>query len=328
MQLRSGLAFLLAAACSLTNRSRAGGCAGSHYPFLTSKERDIETGLDYFLARYYSSPQARFTSPDEFSGGPDALYSFASSASSNPTFYADLTNPQSLNKYHYALGNPLVYVDPDGHAPCCLRDEDIKTVAEGGKDVGKGLLKTAANTWLGMNNSMAAFNALGAEPVEPYQPTNTTQAVTMVIAERVTFFAGFLTGRANVGGVAIAEAKTTVGVASAVGSTQAARQIGQQGEALSGVVRNTERIPSLTGTAAYRTPDGLNRVARTIDEVKNVGYQARTNQIRDNIAFAQQQGFTFNLHIRSTTRLSGPLQREVVAGTVNLKTFNPTGFKF
>ncbi|MGH9849010.1 MAG: RHS repeat-associated core domain-containing protein, partial [Blastocatellia bacterium] len=30
----------------------------------TSKERDNETGLDYFLARYYSSTQGRFTSPD------------------------------------------------------------------------------------------------------------------------------------------------------------------------------------------------------------------------------------------------------------------------
>jgi RHS repeat-associated protein len=40
----------------------------------TDKERDAETGLDYFLARYYSSTQGRFTSPDEFSGGPDELY--------------------------------------------------------------------------------------------------------------------------------------------------------------------------------------------------------------------------------------------------------------
>lgn len=35
----------------------------------TLKERDNETGLDYFLARYYSSTQGRFTSPDEFKGG-------------------------------------------------------------------------------------------------------------------------------------------------------------------------------------------------------------------------------------------------------------------
>ena len=32
----------------------------------TSKERDIETELDYFEARYYSSMQGRFTGVDPF----------------------------------------------------------------------------------------------------------------------------------------------------------------------------------------------------------------------------------------------------------------------
>ncbi|HET8670258.1 MAG TPA: RHS repeat-associated core domain-containing protein, partial [Candidatus Saccharimonadales bacterium] len=86
----------------------------------TSKERDVETGLDYFLARYYSSLQGRFTSPDEFTGGPDELYNFADDASDNPTFYAELANPQSLNKYQYTYNNPINLTDPDGHCPPCL----------------------------------------------------------------------------------------------------------------------------------------------------------------------------------------------------------------
>ncbi|MEO8049389.1 MAG: RHS repeat-associated core domain-containing protein [Acidobacteriota bacterium] len=65
----------------------------------TSKERDAETGLDFFGARYMSSAQGRFTTV-----GPV----FAT---------ASLFNPQSWNGYAYTLNNPLKYVDTDGHMP-------------------------------------------------------------------------------------------------------------------------------------------------------------------------------------------------------------------
>jgi RHS repeat-associated protein len=61
----------------------------------TGQLRDDETGLDYFIARYYSSRQGRFTSPDSFGGR--------------------IVNPQSLNLYAYVLNNPLRLVDPTGH---------------------------------------------------------------------------------------------------------------------------------------------------------------------------------------------------------------------
>ncbi len=66
---------------------------------LSSKERDAETGLDFFGARYMSSAQGRFTTVD-------------------PVFAtASLFNPQSWNGYAYTLNNPLKYVDDDGHFP-------------------------------------------------------------------------------------------------------------------------------------------------------------------------------------------------------------------
>jgi hypothetical protein len=47
------------------------------------------------------------------------LYTFADAAADNPTFYADLTNPQSLNKYQYTYNDPLNMTDGDGHCPVC-----------------------------------------------------------------------------------------------------------------------------------------------------------------------------------------------------------------
>ena len=83
----------------------------------SGKERDAESGLDYFLARYYSAAQGRFTSPDEFKGGPDDALTGGDISQPGPLPYADISNPQSLNKYAYTYNNPLRYTDPDGHSP-------------------------------------------------------------------------------------------------------------------------------------------------------------------------------------------------------------------
>jgi len=84
-------------------------CTGSTiYPtehHFTGKERDTESGNDYFGARYYSSAMGRFMSPD-FNGPSDDL---------DPVPYANLENPQTLNLYAYAGNNPLVNQDEDGH---------------------------------------------------------------------------------------------------------------------------------------------------------------------------------------------------------------------
>jgi RHS repeat-associated protein len=69
----------------------------------TGKERDAQTGLDYFGARYYGSSMGRFMSPD-WSSKPVEVP------------YADLGNPQTLNLYSYVRNNPLTEEDPDGHA--------------------------------------------------------------------------------------------------------------------------------------------------------------------------------------------------------------------
>jgi len=60
----------------------------------TGKERDSETDLDYFGARYYSNGPGRFTSPDPLldSGRP--------------------WDPQTWNRYSYVRNNPISRIDP------------------------------------------------------------------------------------------------------------------------------------------------------------------------------------------------------------------------
>jgi RHS repeat-associated protein len=69
--------------------------AVDHYKF-TGKERDSESGLDNFGARYDSSQYGRFMSPDPDNAG------------------ADPSNPQSWNMYSYVQNNPLNAIDPNG----------------------------------------------------------------------------------------------------------------------------------------------------------------------------------------------------------------------
>ena len=90
----------------------------------TSKERDAETGLDFFESRYYSAAQGRFTSPDEFKGGFLDAFSGQHAFQPGPLPYADLSDPQTLNKYSYVRNNPLRYTDPDGHDGQSTLDPD------------------------------------------------------------------------------------------------------------------------------------------------------------------------------------------------------------
>jgi RHS repeat-associated protein len=80
--------------------------AGPRQKF-TGKERDVETGMDYFGSRYFSGAQGRFTSPDPM----------VHPADSQSGFLPFISNPQDWNKYAYSLNNPLRYVDPDGQEP-------------------------------------------------------------------------------------------------------------------------------------------------------------------------------------------------------------------
>lgn len=66
----------------------------------TGQEKDSETGLNYYDARYYDSHIQRFTQAD--------------------TLLPDVYDPQQLNRYSYVNNNPIKYTDPTGHCPQCI----------------------------------------------------------------------------------------------------------------------------------------------------------------------------------------------------------------
>ena len=101
------------------------------------------------------------------------------------------------------------------------------------------------------------------------------------------------------------------------------RAAGRTGEALAGIVKNTERIPSLTGTATYRIPDILDKTNKIIGEVKNYnGTLSLTEQIKDDIAFAKANpGWTVVLKVSQNTELTRPLRQLVNDGTIKLVPF-------
>ena len=84
----------------------------------TGKERDAETGLDYFGARYMSAAQGRFTYADDPFVGQSPL------------------NPQSWNLYTYGFNNPLRFLDPTGK---------FSVASDGYTDEGSGLFAGACS---------------------------------------------------------------------------------------------------------------------------------------------------------------------------------------
>jgi len=126
----------------------------------SQKERDNETGLDYFGARYYSSAQGRFTSVDP------------SRKSVEPT------DPQSWDRYSYTLGNPLKYIDPNGKWSTEIHNRIIDKAFPGLTNSQREILKRASRQRdsLAMQTAQYAFvhamSSPGQSPEEAKKAIN------------------------------------------------------------------------------------------------------------------------------------------------------------
>ena len=119
----------------------------------TGKERDTESGNDYFGARYYASSMGRFMSPD-----------WAPNVQAVP--YADFTHPQTLNLYQYMRNNPLGGADADGHCPGCdwvisFVSTKAATYLAQHPEVTQALSKVAGSLSLKVNAGMGLEESIG-----------------------------------------------------------------------------------------------------------------------------------------------------------------------
>jgi len=95
-----------------------------------------------------------------------------------------------------------------------------------------------------------------------------------------------------------------------------ARALGAAGEAAVRAGFDIGPRESITVLGRTRIPDGITRTA--LSEVKNVARLSLSSQLRDYAFFARQSALSFDLYVRPTTSLSGPLEQLASDGGVNI----------
>ena len=119
--------------------NRVGSCS-------TGKERDTESGNDYFEARYYSSAMGRFLSPD-----PVKITT------------TRMLDPQGLNLYSYTRNRPLIAIDRDGNMTIVVvisnRTSDLNLYSDQGTKISEyhGLARGTAGTDRMVTNADTPF---------------------------------------------------------------------------------------------------------------------------------------------------------------------------
>lgn len=265
---------------------------------------DSETGLYYLLSRYYDPETCRFVNADGLIDQSSAL---------------------GYNLFAYCHNNPVNKSDTSGDIPFFAITAAAGAVfgavaggiiaAKNGGNVWAGIgIGAAAGALIGTGFGMAAGAALAG-------------SITATTAN-VAFGASALATTVGTGGLGAGATYIANNLSQAANNLAPAAQTaaskmqevatkGKAGEALSGLAKNTSHIPSLTGTASYRIPDGLDAGMRILSEVKNYsGTLSYTNQLKDFVMWSQANGYQMHLYTNAT--LTGPLQQVVDSGIIQL----------
>jgi RHS repeat-associated protein len=205
----------------------------------TGKERDAETSLDYFGARYYMAALGRFGSLDPLA-----------------------EKHSGWSPYSYVLGNPLSLVDPDGKQ---VSAQSVKEFGQGFLDRGVAMLGSfAAGTYNTIQNPGPTVNAL----YDLATPAGRAVAIANLVTAVDDRVAKWLTGDSRMRGGVAAEASAvallTVGsefVPSEMRGASALSEMraGASAEAMSlfRAVTGEELADLSARSGAFRNPFGI-----------------------------------------------------------------------
>ena len=254
----------------------------------TGHVQDGATGLTYMQQRYYDPTVGRFLSVDPVN--------------------ADSITGALFNRYMYAANNPYRFFDPDGRCTGSrIENDDGTCKSTGGYTTQSG----------------PVYSTVPAAPTVAQQSASAPPAAERnVVIERLGL-SGDLTKNGNIldmealghdlfyplmdspEGAPIKAGGLLIVKLGRVGedAVRAAYNIGDRGFFRAGL--------------RMRFPDGMTRT--TMSEIKNVQSLSYTRQLRDYAAFARSTGRRFDLYVRPSTMLSGPLVDAVKAGDISLK---------
>jgi RHS repeat-associated protein len=171
----------------LTRRQQPLYGRNRHNP--TGKERDKETGLYYYGARYLDSRTGRWLSGDPAVGDyvPEApVDDEARKRNGNLPGQGGVFNYVNLHVYHYAGNNPVKYIDPDGREDF----EDIKNLFSAASSFVSNIIKlnnkNEINTDTGLSyingNDIIQFQNNTTKMVEAIKDASGTSATLFTMA--------------------------------------------------------------------------------------------------------------------------------------------------
>ena len=221
--------------------------------------------------------------------------------------------------------NPETFADLDGHGPCdqapntsgCANQPNAVRVlpefiariwlaanpwlADVGKGAGKELSNEARST--SMLVDAANGNVVGLlityTTTDEKKASDSTQKHAMVATSLLVMLI-------PVGGEEAGAAK---------GGTVLARELGNAGEAAVRAAFDIGPTTRISINGVFRFPDGLTETV--LSEVKNTAKLSFTSQLRDYAAFALDNGMRFDLYMRESVKMSGPLREAIESGLIN-----------